>query len=204
MTGRQSHKGWKRAITAQEKHYLPKCKQASLLTKTSEGSGQSSSAWEGTPAVHPENWAAETGKVISRSNCTRQTPDILGPGRPNRICTSEGYLSAEPERLRPGRCMRLRASLRRFPVEQRRAWALCTASRSRPSGAEKLWAHASVICLQHPSLPTVWLNKCTLKKKKCPPLPPLCVRAEIRHWRDQQTEEAKTEGTTLEVTGAID
>ena len=26
--------------------------------------------------------------------------------------------------------------------------------------------------------------------KKCPPLPP-CVRAEIRHWRDQQTEEAK-------------
>ena len=27
--------------------------------------------------------------------------------------------------------------------------------------------------------------------KKCPPPPP-CVRAEIRHWRDQQTEEAKT------------
>ena len=39
--------------------------------------------------------------------------------------------------------------------------------------------------------------------KKCPPPPP-CARAEIRHWRDQQTEEAKTEGTTLEVTGAID
>ena len=39
--------------------------------------------------------------------------------------------------------------------------------------------------------------------KKCPPLPP-CVRAEIRHWRDQQTEEAKTEGTVLEVTDAID
>ena len=38
--------------------------------------------------------------------------------------------------------------------------------------------------------------------KKCPPPPP-CVRAEIRHWRDQQTE-AKTEGTALEVTGAID
>ena len=27
--------------------------------------------------------------------------------------------------------------------------------------------------------------------KKCPPPPP-CARAEIRHWRDQQTEEAKT------------
>ena len=39
--------------------------------------------------------------------------------------------------------------------------------------------------------------------KKCPPLPP-CVRVEIRHWRDQQTEEAKTEGTALEGTGAID
>ena len=39
--------------------------------------------------------------------------------------------------------------------------------------------------------------------KKCPPLPP-CVRAEIRHWRDQQTEEAKTEETALEETGAIE
>ena len=39
--------------------------------------------------------------------------------------------------------------------------------------------------------------------KKCPPPPP-CVRAEIRHWRDQQTEEAKTEGTSLKVTGVID
>ena len=39
--------------------------------------------------------------------------------------------------------------------------------------------------------------------KKCPPPPP-CVRAEIRHWRDQKTEEAQTEGTTLEVTDAID
>ena len=39
--------------------------------------------------------------------------------------------------------------------------------------------------------------------KNCPP-PPALVRAKIRHWRDQQTEEAKTEGTTLEVTDAID
>ena len=34
--------------------------------------------------------------------------------------------------------------------------------------------------------------------KKCPPPPPT-VRAEIRHWGDQRTE-----GTSLEVTGAID
>jgi len=44
----------------------------------------------------------------------------------------------------------------------------------------------------------------SLKKKKSVLHRPPCVRAEIRHWRDQQTEEAKTEGTTLEVTDAID
>ena len=39
-------------------------------------------------------------------------------------------------------------------------------SRDRPSVAEALRAHASVICLQRPSLPTARLNKCALKKKK--------------------------------------
>ena len=39
--------------------------------------------------------------------------------------------------------------------------------------------------------------------KKCP-APPPCVRVEIGHWRDHQKQEAKTEGTALEVTGAID
>ena len=41
---------------------------------------------------------------------------------------------------------------------------------------------------------------------KRPHLPP-CARAEIRHLRDLQTEEAKTnkqEGTVLEVAGATD
>ena len=38
--------------------------------------------------------------------------------------------------------------------------------------------------------------------KKWQPSPP-CVRAEIRHWGDQQTEEVKiNRGTALEVTGA--
>ena len=31
MTGSQSLKGWKGAIAAPERHYLPNCKQASLL-----------------------------------------------------------------------------------------------------------------------------------------------------------------------------
>ena len=39
------------------------------------------------------------------------------------------------------------------------------------------------------------------KKKKSFPHRPLCVRAEARHWRDQQTEEVITEGNALEATG---
>ena len=65
----------------------------------------------------------------------------------------------EPERLRPGRCMQPRAGLRWFPAEQPRAGAVCALSGGRPSVAETLRAHASVICLQRPSLPTARLNK---------------------------------------------
>ena len=49
-------------------------------------------------------------------------------------------------------------------------------SRGRPSVAEALRAHASVICLQHPSLPPhSTTEQVSLKKKKkgCPPPPPL-------------------------------
>ena len=46
-------------------------------------------------------------KATSCSDHARQTPELLGPGKgtkrsPDQICASEGYLSAEPERLRPG------------------------------------------------------------------------------------------------------
>ena len=100
------------------------------------------------------------GKAISRSDHTRQTPELLGPEtgtkrRPNRISASEGYLSAEPEQLRLGRCMQPRAGLRRFLAEHRRTGAVCAMCRGMPSMAETLRAHTSVICLQHPSLPTV-------------------------------------------------
>ena len=71
MTGNQS---WKGAIAAPERHYPPNCNQASLLSKTSWGSGQSSSVWEGVLVVHPENRAAGMGEVISRSDHARQTP----------------------------------------------------------------------------------------------------------------------------------
>ena len=66
------------------------------------------------------------GKAISLSDCARQTTELLRPGkgtkhRPKLICASEGYLRAEPEWLRLGRCMQPRADLRWFLVEQHRA-----------------------------------------------------------------------------------
>ena len=39
-----------------------------------------------------------------------------------------------------------------------RAWVVCTTSRGKPRVDETLQAHASNICLQHPSLPTARLN----------------------------------------------
>ena len=74
-------------------------------------------------------------------------------------------------------------------------------SGGRPSVAEALRAHASVICLQHPSLPPHSATEQVSLKKKSFPHCPLCVRAEARHWRDQQTEEVITEGNALEATG---
>ena len=70
--------------------------------------------------------------------------------------------------------------------------------------AEALRAHASVICLQHPSLPPLSATEqVSLKKKqtkKCPPPSPLCQGGN-QTLKDHQTEEAITEGTTLEATG---
>ena len=76
-------------------------------------------------------------------------------------------------------------------------------SEGRPSVAEALRAHASVICLQHPSLPPhsateqVSLKK---KKKKVSSTVPLCQGGN-QTLKRQQTEEAITEGTALEATG---
>ena len=99
MTGSQSQKG---AITAPERHYLPNCKHASLLTKTSWDSGRSTSAWEGAPDVHPENQAAGMGKVINRSNHARQTPGHLSfseLGRAQNAGPTESAPGGVPECL---------------------------------------------------------------------------------------------------------
>ena len=181
MTGSQS---WKGAITAPERHYLPNCKQASLLTKTSWGSGQSSYAWEGVPVVHPENREAGTGKVISCSDCACQTPhhpscSELGRAQnagPTESAPLRTQRVPEPERLRPGRCMQPRAGLWRFPVEQPRAWAVWAGRVHVP------WAGAGPVQLRHcehtpvlfvcnvpPSPQRDWTSE---PKRKCPsPLP---------------------------------
>ena len=65
------------------------------------------------------------------------------------------------------------------------------------------WGTVSQCYLFAASLPPSpqrdWTSEPKKKKKKCPPPSPL-IRAETRHWRDQQTE-AITEGTALEATG---
>ena len=211
MTGSQSQKG---AITAPERHYLPNCKQASLLTETSWGSGQSTSAWEGVLVVHPENRVEGTGEVISRSDYAHQTPHHLsysdlgraqntGPTGSVPLRTTQ---VPEPERLRPGRCMQLRAGLGWFLVEQPRAWAVWAGRAHAP------WAGAGPAWLRHcKHMPVLFVCSVSLSpqrdwksepKKSIHHRPP-CVRAEIRHWRDQQTEEAKTDGSALEMTSAI-
>ena len=213
MTGSQS---WKGKIAAPERHYLQNCKQVSLLTKTSWGSGWSTSTWEGAPVVHPENRVAGMGEAISHSDHTHQTPHHLSYsdlGRAQNAGTMESAplrtaRVSGPERLRPRRCMQPRASLGRFPVEQPRAWAVWAGRAHVP------WESTGPVWLRHcehtPVLfvcsipPSPQCDRTSEPKKKCVHHRPPCVRAEIRHWRDQQTEEAKTEGTALVVTGAID
>ena len=170
MTGSQSQKG---AIAAPERHYIPNCKQASLLTKTSWGSGRSTSTWEGAPVIHPENPVAGMGEAISRSDCALQTPHHLSYsdlGRAQNVGPTESAplrttQVPEPEQLKPGRCMHPRAGLGRFPVEQPRTWAMWAGRVPAPwAGAGPVWLrhceHTPVLFVSSvPPSPTVWLNK---------------------------------------------
>ena len=210
----QAARAGRGAIAAPQRHYPPNCKQASLLTKTSWGSGRSTSAWEGTPVVHPENQATGMGEAISRSDHARQTPHHLscsnlwkaqnaGPTQSAPLRTTR---VPESEQLRPGRCMQPRAGLRRFQRSNLEpelcGQGACTCHER--GQAQCGWDTASTrqCYLFEASLPPHSPTE-QVSLKKCPPPPP-CVRSEIRHWRDQQTEEAKTKGTAWEVTGAVD
>ena len=215
---------WKGAIVAPERHHLPNCKQTSLLTKTPCDSGWSTSprkviardqlprrdtlnTWEGAPIVHPENWAAGTGEVISHSFqlgvTARQAPDHLrcsGLGWPQNAGPTKSaplWSTREPgtEWLRPGECIQPRDSIRQFLAEQKpRAWAVYTGKAHTPwEGAKPVWLnyyeHTPVIfvCSVPPSPHHDWTSEPKTSDHHCP----ACVRVEIRHWRDQQTEEAK-------------
>ena len=206
MTGSQSQKG---AIAAPERHYLPNCKK---LTKTSWGSGQSSFTWECAPVVHPENWAAGTGEAISCSDHARQPPhhlSCLDLGRAqNPGLTESTPLTTtrvpEPERLRLGRCMQPRPALDGFRwsnLESEQCGQVGHTCHERGQ-AHCGWDTASTCqCyLFAASLPPHSATE-QVSLKESVNHHPLCVRVEIRHWRDQQTEEAVTEGTALEATG---
>ena len=140
-TGRQGQPSWKGAIVAPERHHLPNCKQASLLTKTSWDSGWSTSdgrvtardqlprrdtrhTRESVPVVHPENQVAGMEKAISHSDCAHQVLGRLSCSDLGRAQNAGPTKSAplwstqvpEPERLRPGKCIQPRVGLRQSPA----------------------------------------------------------------------------------------
>jgi len=154
------------------------------------------------------------GQVISYLYRARQTPHHLSCSDLGRAQNAGPTESAplrttqlpEPEQLRPGKCIQPGAGLRQFPAGQPRAWAVWTGrAHARWAGAGPVWLrhceHTPVLFVC--SVPPSHSVTEQVSLKKCPPPPPW-ARVEIKHWRDQQTEEAKTEGTALEVTDAID
>ena len=58
--------------------------------------------------VHPENRVGGTAEAIRHSDCARQTPELLGPGKGTKCRTTR---VPEPEWHRLGRCMKPRAGL---------------------------------------------------------------------------------------------
>ena len=171
------------------------------------------------------DWMAGTGEVIKMHRppgtvCSPSTslPELLWPGKgtkstPNWVCAFVEYWEPEPEQLRPVKCMKCRARFGQYPC--RETWSLSSVDwesthHSEPGQTQCgpytvrtpytcQWYLFAVFLHFHSTTEQVSLNK-------WPPLP-LCVRAEIRHWSDLQTEEAKInkeEGTALKVTDATD
>ena len=95
----------------------------------------------GNPMDREAWWATVHGLAKSQvrlSNSTTTNVVLVSGAQQSGSVPLRTTRVPEPERLGPGRCMQPRASLGLFPVEQ---------------VAEALRAHASVICLQHHSLP---------------------------------------------------
>ena len=136
------------------------------------------------------------------------SPELLGPGkgtkcRPSLACAFEEYPSARTwAACNPGPASD-------SSPQQPRAWAVWARKAHTPwVGTGPVWLrhceHMPMlfVCSVSPSPQHDWTSE--PKKKKSVHHHPPCVRAEIRHWRDQQTEEDKTLGTASEMTGAID
>ena len=139
--GSQNQKG---AITAPERHPTPNCKQASLLTKNSWDSGQSTFArkiaareqlprrrrahctprkpngWDsGGDKSHPstgDDYAHQGSGHLSCSDLER----VQNAG-PTKSAPLWSIREPEPERLKPGKGMQTRACSRQLSAEQHRA-----------------------------------------------------------------------------------
>ena len=158
----------------------------------------------GTPEMmhSPSTWAAELPGPWKGTKCT-----------PNRIFALWSTWEPESKQLRPGKCTKWRAGFGQYPC--RATWSLSSVDWESTCSCELgqtwfgpytkvtphtcLWYLFALFLPRHNTSEQVRLNK-------WPPSPP-CVRVELRHWRDLQTEEAKInkeEGTTLKVIGATD
>jgi len=142
----EGSQSWKWVIVGPERHHLPNCKQASLLTKTSWGSGWLTSAGRVTARDqlprrdtrhhhctprNLSNWDGEgdkmqppTGGDHARQGLGHLSCSDLGRAQnavPNKSAPLWSTQEPEPEWLRPGKCMQPRACLRQFLAEQPRA-----------------------------------------------------------------------------------
>ena len=153
----------------------------------------------------PGNWGWDCGGATAR--CTQgehacQAPGCLScsdPGRHKTQAQPSLCLCGVPENLNLSG-LGLGSACNPGPTPWRAAWSLSTvdlesthARRERgQTQCGRNIANAPYTRQWHlsavPLLPRSTTEQVNLNKK--PPLPP-CVKAEIRHWRDQQTEEAK-------------
>ena len=164
--------------------------------------------WDSAPTAHPGNQLAGTREVIRCTAllgrvCSPSTwsPELLGLGkgtkrRPNQVCAFvEHPRNLNLSGLDLGSPSNPGPALDSFPVEQPGAWAVWTRKAHTP------WMGANPVqprrCEHSPLMPVIFLCSVPphstteqVSLNKGPPLLP-CARAEIRHWRDLQTEEAK-------------
>ena len=170
----------------------------------------------GTNRPGPGRWLRHTDHL---GQCTCQAPghlSCLDLGRAQNAHPTDSvplWSTQEPEQLRPGKFPKRKAHFGQYPC--RAPWSLSSVDPGSTCHLE-LWQtkcgpytvnilHTCQRNLFALSLPPYNTTE-QMSLNKWPPLPP-CVRMEIRHWRDLQTEEAKIskeEGTALEVTGATD